>query len=106
GLRCDFKSILMVASGVSEYSAKRLLTSHIGSEICEPCQASSLVLNSETDTWDLKQSIDNNNYNKLVLKPDQLVKRRGKLGLVHFIEGGRIEDAVEKAKHLSSSKIS
>jgi len=71
----------MSARAISEASGKRLLNQHLGAESgAAQCRYASY---HEGDDWN---KIENENpwlkTEKLVVKPDQLIKRRGKLGLI------------------------
>lgn len=71
----------MSARAISEASGKRLLNEHLGSE--SGAGISRFASYEVGDDWD---KIENANpwlkSEKLVVKPDQLIKRRGKLGLI------------------------
>ena len=69
----------MSAKAIREVKGKQLLSKYLSSVIA-PVQAA--TFNSST-TWD--QLVAANPWlttQKLVVKPDQLIKRRGKLGLI------------------------
>jgi len=71
----------MSARAVSEASGKRLLNEHLGAESgAAHCRYAAF---EEGDDWN-KIECDNPwlKSEKLVVKPDQLIKRRGKLGLI------------------------
>jgi len=71
----------MSARAISEASGKRLLNEHLGSK--SGAAQARFVSFHEGDDWNQLES--ENTWlktEKLVVKPDQLIKRRGKLGLI------------------------
>ncbi|XP_077513571.1 ATP-citrate synthase [Amblyomma americanum] len=71
----------MSAKAISEATGKRLLNEHLTPGVAAPCHFA--VVNPDT-RWDTLRS--NHPWlasQRLVVKPDQLIKRRGKLGLIH-----------------------
>lgn len=71
----------MSAKAISEATGKRLLNEHLDAGVAAPCEFATV----DPDTrWDsLRNSHPWLATQKLVVKPDQLIKRRGKLGLIH-----------------------
>jgi len=71
----------MSARAISEASGKRLLNQHLGSE--SGAAQARFASFHEGDDWN---KVESENIwlktEKLVVKPDQLIKRRGKLGLI------------------------
>uniref|UniRef100_A0A224YTI9 ATP-citrate synthase n=1 Tax=Rhipicephalus zambeziensis TaxID=60191 RepID=A0A224YTI9_9ACAR len=71
----------MSAKAINEATGKRLLNEHLAPGAAAPCEFA--VVNPDT-RWDtLRNSHPWLATQKLVVKPDQLIKRRGKLGLIH-----------------------
>ncbi|XP_064456434.1 ATP-citrate synthase-like [Ornithodoros turicata] len=71
----------MSAKAISEATGKRLLNQHLAPGVATVCRFASVT--PET-SWD--ELVAKNPWlstEKLVVKPDQLIKRRGKLGLIH-----------------------
>lgn len=71
----------MSAKAISEATGKRLLTEHLSPGVAAPCQFAQVT--PDTNWQALKQQHPWLQQQKLVVKPDQLIKRRGKLGLIH-----------------------
>uniref|UniRef100_V5I497 ATP-citrate synthase n=1 Tax=Ixodes ricinus TaxID=34613 RepID=V5I497_IXORI len=72
----------MSAKAISEATGKRLLNEHLAEGLAAPC----LFAQVTPDThWQTLQQTHPwlATHQKLVAKPDQLIKRRGKLGLIH-----------------------
>lgn len=71
----------MSAKAISEATGKRLLNEHLEAGVAAPCEFATV----DPDTrWDsMRNSHPWLATQKLVVKPDQLIKRRGKLGLIH-----------------------
>jgi len=71
----------MSARAISEASGKRLLNEHLGSK--SGAAQARFVSFHEGDDWN-QLEVENTwlKTEKLVVKPDQLIKRRGKLGLI------------------------
>lgn len=72
----------MSAKAISEATGKRLLNEHLAEGLAAPC----LFAQVTPDThWQTLQQAHPwlATHQKLVAKPDQLIKRRGKLGLIH-----------------------
>jgi len=70
----------MSAKAISEASGKTILNKFLG-EVAAPC-----LLASVKENTSFNKLVNDNDWLKttpLVAKPDQLIKRRGKLGLVH-----------------------
>lgn len=70
----------MSAKAIYEASGKDILNRHLGNNVASTCRFATVNLDTDLSTlvvdhpW-LKET-------KLVVKPDQLIKRRGKLGLI------------------------
>ncbi|KAH7963552.1 hypothetical protein HPB52_021628 [Rhipicephalus sanguineus] len=79
----------MSAKAINEATGKRLLNEHLAPGVAAPCEFA--VVNPDTrwetlrnsHPWLATQASAAGNGFKLVVKPDQLIKRRGKLGLIH-----------------------
>jgi len=70
----------MSAKAISEASGKTILNKYL-SQVASPC-----LLASVNEKTSFNQLVNENSWLKntpLVAKPDQLIKRRGKLGLIH-----------------------
>ncbi|XP_068220255.1 ATP-citrate synthase-like isoform X1 [Palaemon carinicauda] len=70
----------MSAKAIREVTGKALLNKHLPSSVCAPCRFASV--NEDTKWSDLVKEHPWLQTEKLVVKPDQLIKRRGKLGLI------------------------
>lgn len=70
----------MSAKAISEATGKRLLNEHLAPGVFAPCRFASVTEDTKWDTLAQENSWLKNE--KLVVKPDQLIKRRGKLGLI------------------------
>ncbi|OQR79781.1 ATP-citrate synthase-like [Tropilaelaps mercedesae] len=72
----------MSAKAISEATGKRLLSQHLDCSVAAPCTFATV-----TDLSKWNNILANNAWiqsQPLVVKPDQLIKRRGKLGLIHI----------------------
>lgn len=70
----------MSAKAIREVTGKTLLNNNLPSGVCATCRFASVCQDTE---WE--DLVNNNPWlktEKLVVKPDQLIKRRGKLGLI------------------------
>lgn len=70
----------MSAKAISEATGKRLLNEHLAPGVFAPCRFASVTEDTKWETLAQENSWLKNE--KLVVKPDQLIKRRGKLGLI------------------------
>lgn len=70
----------MSAKAISEATGKRLLNENLAPGVFAPCRFASVTEDTKWDT--LAQENSWLKDGKLVVKPDQLIKRRGKLGLL------------------------
>ncbi|XP_022711313.1 ATP-citrate synthase-like [Varroa jacobsoni] len=72
----------MSAKAISEATGKRLLNQHLDCAAAAPCKFATVTdLSQWNDVLAQNPWIQNE---ALVVKPDQLIKRRGKLGLIHI----------------------
>lgn len=71
----------MSAKAISEATGKALLNQHLAHGVATVCRFASVT--PETSWDDLVARNPWLSSEKLVVKPDQLIKRRGKLGLIH-----------------------
>jgi len=107
----------MVAVGVSEWSAKRLLWRHLSGQLvengsggdgcCLSVEVTTGASSSEPREVIVKpeiQDISHKLTGKLIVKPDMLIKRRGKLGLVK--KATNFEEAKKIVMELSANSFS
>jgi len=112
----------MVAQGISEHSAKKLIAQQIqlwenrsnSPQILTDLPACQIDFDPASQRAELRHceaNLRQHSATTLVLKPDQLLKRRGKLGLVHFVQRSHDEhtdksfvDLVEKARNLAEKE--
>lgn len=71
----------MSAKAISEATGKRLLNEHLAPGVAAPCHFATVNPDTRWDT--VRSSHPWLSSQRLVVKPDQLIKRRGKLGLIH-----------------------
>ncbi|KAK7789855.1 hypothetical protein R5R35_003762 [Gryllus longicercus] len=70
----------MSAKAIREATGKRILNQHLTGTAAEPCRFA--AVSESTDWGELVAENPWLRSEKLVVKPDQLIKRRGKLGLI------------------------
>ncbi|KAK3869460.1 hypothetical protein Pcinc_025229 [Petrolisthes cinctipes] len=70
----------MSAKAIREATGKTLLNNHLPAGVCAPCRF--VPITEDTQWDDLPSQHSWLKSEKLVVKPDQLIKRRGKLGLI------------------------
>eukprot|EP01129_Flabellula_baltica_P013194 TRINITY_DN6082_c0_g2_i1.p1 TRINITY_DN6082_c0_g2~~TRINITY_DN6082_c0_g2_i1.p1 ORF type:complete len:1067 (+),score=291.99 TRINITY_DN6082_c0_g2_i1:60-3260(+) len=84
----------MSAKAITEADGKRLLTQHMRTGTVVPSRSVSVLLSDHVDYTTVGVESDQwVRHVKLVAKPDQLIKRRGKLGLIKI--NVDFDDAVE-----------
>lgn len=98
----------MSAKAITEFSAKTLLSKHLQNSPSLQNKSKFVSVDNCTD-WNLvSQQHPWTNSKKLIVKPDQLIKRRGKLGLIKLntdIEGVKswVEERVQKEFTIGST---